>query len=158
MTGGIDEGAAVEEGIGGARATASASVGTEVEPTMAVRNVAVASELEGVPTTRGGSGKIQVTEASIKETLKGSNMKTTQGNVSLSMVKRYVEMLEAGSTVPPLKVAEGNIIVDGNHRYVSGRVAGVDPQTVKGTMSPSQAARVVPVSDTKIDPSDWGGH
>lgn len=42
------------------------------------------------------------------------------------MVQRYVRMLENGSVAPPIKVANG-IIVEGNHRYVAGRLFGVEP-------------------------------
>ncbi|RZJ90369.1 MAG: RHS repeat-associated core domain-containing protein, partial [Chryseobacterium sp.] len=100
---------------------------------------------------------ILVTEDIIVEALQGSNMQTLQGKVSLPMVQRYVKMLENGSTAPPIKVANG-IIVEGNHRYVAGRIFGLEPQQTPYTISPSQSSRAIPMSNTKVDLSDWGGH
>ena len=78
-------------------------------------------------------------------------MQTAQGAVSLPMVQRYVDRLIKGDIAPPIKV-DGNIIVEGNHRYVAGKVFGKLP-----ALSPSQAARVKPMSETKVDTFDWGG-
>ena len=62
-----------------------------------------------------------VNEATIAKALEGSTMKTVQGQVSQPMVERYVRMLEAGKTPPAIQVDAG-VIVNGNHRYVAGRI------------------------------------
>ncbi len=100
---------------------------------------------------------IEVTEASIAKALEGSTMKSLQGEVSLPMVKRYVKMLESGNVAPAIKVADG-VIIEGNHRYVAGRLFGVEPPIVPGTMSPSQANRIVPIQQTKVSLLDFDGH
>ena len=117
------------------------------------------SGMPGMPSSSKWAVKkgIQVTEASIAKALQGSTMKTLQGEVSLPMVQRYVKMLEAGSISPAIKVASG-VIVEGNHRYVAGRLFGVEPAIVPGAMSPSQASRVVPIQQTKVNPVDWDKH
>ncbi|WP_238387938.1 RHS repeat-associated core domain-containing protein, partial [Pararcticibacter amylolyticus] len=96
-----------------------------------------------------------VTAQGIADALEGSTMKTTQGVVSLPVVQRYVNMLDAGSEAPAIKVA-GDVIVEGNHRFVAGRIVGQEPAQVPGTLSPSQASSVKPIQATKVDPVDWG--
>ncbi|MEO1805653.1 MAG: hypothetical protein AAFU33_12625, partial [Bacteroidota bacterium] len=66
---------------------------------------------------------IEVTEDVIRGALKDTDMETLQDVVSLPMVQRYVKKLDDGLTPPPIKV-DGNVIVEGNHRYVAGRVYG----------------------------------
>jgi RHS repeat-associated protein len=100
---------------------------------------------------------IEVTEASIEKALEGSTMQTLQGKVSLPMIQRYVKMLENGLVAPPIKVADG-IIVEGNHRYIAGRLFGVEPAQVPYLVSPSQMNRAVPIQKTIVDLLDWGGH
>jgi RHS repeat-associated protein len=100
---------------------------------------------------------VEVTEANIAKALNGSTMKTAQGAVSQPAVERYVRQLEAGKVPPPISV-DGNVIVDGNHRYVAGRLVGTEPPTTPGTLSPSQAGNVQPIQNTTVDPTDWGNH
>ena len=52
------------------------------------------------------------------------------------MVQDYVRLLESGSKAPAIRVANG-VIIEGNHRYVAGRIFGVDPEILSGTMAPS---------------------
>lgn len=111
----------------------------------------------GILSLFAAKGAVKVTEATIAKALKGSTMKTIQGEVSLPMIERYVKMLESGSVSPPIKVANG-VIIDGNHRYIAGRLFGVEPAVVPGAMSPSQLSRVVPIQKTKVSIVDWGGH
>lgn len=82
-------------------------------------------------------------------------MKTAQGAISRPAVEHYVRRLEAGEVAPAIKV-DGKVIVDGNHRYVAGRLVGKEPTQTVGTLSPSQAGRIQPVQNLKIDPSDRG--
>jgi RHS repeat-associated protein len=97
---------------------------------------------------------LQVSEQSISSALEGSTMKTVQSKVSLPMVQDYVKLLEQGKVAPGIKVAEG-VIVDGNHRYVAGKVLGKVPATTPGTLPPSQIPLIQPVKNLKIDPFDW---
>jgi len=39
--------------------------------------------------------------------------------VSLPAIQRYIDRLNAGEQAPPIKM-DGNVIVDGNHRYIAG--------------------------------------
>lgn len=59
--------------------------------------------------------------------MKDAPLKSQQaGGVSLPRVQQYVDRLLAGETPPAIKV-DGRMIVDGNHRYVAGRVVGHEP-------------------------------
>ncbi|EMI5493172.1 hypothetical protein REJ26_004386, partial [Providencia stuartii] len=98
-----------------------------------------------------------VTSDIIQGALKGDTMQTVQGSVSLPAIQRYVDRLLKGDVAPPIKV-DGNVIVEGNHRYVAGKIVGKIPETVPGTLSPSQAARIKPMSETKVDAFDWGNY
>jgi len=97
---------------------------------------------------------VEVTNETIANALKGSPMQSAQKSVSLPIVQDYVRMLEQGSEAPPIKVA-GNVIIDGNHRYIAGRLVGKEPATVPGTMAPSQAPFVKPIQQVQVDPFDW---
>jgi hypothetical protein len=99
---------------------------------------------------------IAVTEASIAKALEGSTMQTIQAKVSLPMVERYVRMLESGSVAPSIKVADG-VIIEGNHRYIAGRLFGSEPSVVAGSLPASQVSKVVPIQQTVVSPLDWGG-
>ncbi len=108
----------------------------------------------GVP---GAAAKtpLTVNESTIATALEGSTMQTAQGKVSLPVVEAYVRKLEAGEVPPAIRV-DGSVIVEGNHRYVAGRVYGTEPPVAPGTMSPSQAPKVKPIQETVVDPNDWG--
>ncbi|WP_249897346.1 hypothetical protein [Paenibacillus sp. PK3_47] len=71
---------------------------------------------------------MEVTEEHIKEAMKNAPLQTQQRAVSLPAINRYTQRLSDGEAPPPIKV-DNNIIVDGNHRYISGRVSGVDIPT-----------------------------
>ena len=98
-----------------------------------------------------------VNEATIAKALEGSNMQTLQGKVSLPAIERYVRMLEQGKVPPSIKV-EGNVIIDGNHRYIAGRIFGTEPPIAEGSMSLSQGTQVRPIQNTIVDPVDWGNY
>jgi RHS repeat-associated protein len=103
----------------------------------------------GIPTgiTRGS----QVTEQTIRDAMKGAPLQSQQaGGVSLPTVQRYVDKLLSGEVAPAIKV-DGQIIVDGNHRYIAGRILGQEPaiQPWLGGRGP-----VVPWSEIKIS-TEW---
>jgi RHS repeat-associated protein len=94
-----------------------------------------------------------VTEEDVRRAMEGAELKTQQGAVSLPAIQRYVDRLRAGETPPPIRVDDG-IIVDGNHRYVAGRIVGIEPPIQPWTGgSPN---RVVPWPDVTVSPVDWG--
>jgi hypothetical protein len=109
---------------------------------------------EAAPNVAGTAPR-EVTTDTIQAALQGSTMQTAQGSVSIPVVERYVRLLEAGSSAPPITTA-GETIIDGHHTYIAGRVFGVEPPQIPGTLSPSQAPRVRSILEINLDPTDWG--
>ncbi|HSO00225.1 MAG TPA: hypothetical protein VLS89_18160, partial [Candidatus Nanopelagicales bacterium] len=88
------------------------------------KGAAAGAATSGAPSIAKGS---QVTEQSIRETMKDAPLSSQQaGGVSLPTVQRYVDKLLSGEVAPPIKV-DGRMIVDGNHRYIAGRILGQEP-------------------------------
>lgn len=104
---------------------------------------------------RGPRAPINVTDDVIREAMKDAPYKSQQiGGISRPLVEEYVRKLEAGEVPPPIKVDQScGIIVDGNHRYVAGRIFGQHPpiQPYSGGRPP----RVVPWEELPIDPKPW---
>lgn len=70
----------------------------------------------------------EVTEQLIREVMKDAPLKSQQDyGVSLPVIQEYVDKLLAGQ-VPPAIHVEGQIIVNGNHRYIAGRIVGREPE------------------------------
>lgn len=114
-------------------------------------------KMKGTTVTTSVDEAIVVNQTTVSQALEGSPMKTTQGKVSGPMVERYVERLQNGEKPPAIKVAEGNVIVDGNHRYVAGRLTGKMPDEIPGVLSSSQKSKISPIQHTVVDVVDWGG-
>jgi hypothetical protein len=74
-----------------------------------------------------------VTPEIIQQSLKGDKTISAQDGVSLPMIQRYVDRLLKGDVAPPIKM-DGNVIVDGNHRYIAAKILGresaVDPDVL----------------------------
>jgi len=86
--------------------------------------------------------------------MKDAPLKTQQdGGISMPAIQRYVTRLENGEIPPPIKVDKG-IIVDGNHRYVAGRVFGKEPEQVPWVGGRPNNA--IDWSEIPISPVDWG--
>ena len=76
-------------------------------------------------------------------------MLTLQPTVSASAVQSWVNEIEAGAPVPPIQV-DGNVIVDGNHRYIAGMLCG-KPAPIQPWTAPLTRPRV-PMRDLQIQP------
>jgi hypothetical protein len=105
------------------------------------------------PPVPAKDGKVVVTEQMIRDSVKGAPLKTQQkGGVSIPRIQEYVDRLNKGEQPPSIKVDDG-IIVDGNHRYIAGRIAGKEcPNQPWAGGNPN---RVIPWEDLKIDPNPW---
>lgn len=51
---------------------------------------------------------------------------------------------------------DGNVIIDGNHRYIAAKILGRNPEVAPGILSSSKVSQTRPVSDVKVDLIDWG--
>jgi len=99
-----------------------------------------------------GSNNIVVTEELIREVMKDASLKTKQGSISLPMIQDYVNRVLAGETnMPPIRV-DGDVIVDGNHRYITSMITGVDLETQQWT---GNSKPIIDWADVYIDIIDW---
>lgn len=94
----------------------------------------------------------EITEATVRAAMKNAPLKSQQQSVSLPTIRKYTKMAQSGSKPPPIKVDNG-IIVEGNHRYIAGRIAGKEP-AVQPWLG-GRPDRVVPWDKIKIDPVEW---
>jgi RHS repeat-associated protein len=95
----------------------------------------------------------QVTESMIREAMQGAELTSQQpGGISLPRVQTYVDRLLAGEKPGPINVDNG-FIIDGNHRYVAGRIVGQEPP-----IQPWAGARpsnATPWDKIPISPEVW---
>lgn len=97
---------------------------------------------------------IIVTEDIIRQAMKDAHLKTQQEfGVNMPAIQRYVTRLENGEIPPPVKVDNG-IIVDGNHRYIAGRIFGKEPEQT--SWFGGKPEKAIEWSELKIDTVDWG--
>ncbi|MEQ1950424.1 hypothetical protein [Mesorhizobium sp. CN2-181] len=94
----------------------------------------------------------EITEETVRQAMKGATLKTQQGRVSLPTIRKYVDMLKSGSKPPPIRVDEG-IIVEGNHRYIAGRIYKQEPPIQP--WAGGRPDRVVPWEKVEIDKAEW---
>ena len=96
--------------------------------------------------------KIIVTDELIRDVMRDAPLKTKQGSVCVPMIQEYVNRVLAGETdMPPIKVAD-DVIVDGNHRYITSRITGIDVESIAwiGNSKP-----IISWMDVILDPVDW---
>jgi len=91
----------------------------------------------------------------VEEALRCDLALGAQGAVSLPAIQRYVDRLLAGENPPSIKM-DGDVIVDGNHRYIASRLLGRDVQVTAGVLPSSMKGNVKLVSQIKVDYTDWG--
>lgn len=85
--------------------------------------------------------------------MKNAPLNSQQRNgVSLPKVQEYVDMIRTGKQTPPNKV-DGNMIVDGNHTYIAGRICGVEPPV--RPWAGGRPIGVAPWINIPIDPTPW---
>lgn len=92
------------------------------------------------------------TAANIKIAVRNSEMKTMQPSVSAPGVQTYVDMIEKGLLPPPIET-DGDVIVDGNHRYIAGLLCKVEVGRIPAT-APLTYPRY-PIRLIRVDELDW---
>ena len=81
-------------------------------------------------------------------------MKLCTNKIIITIIQNYVNRILAGETdIPPIK-ADGNIIVDGNHRYISSRITDTPINTTQ--WSGGNPNRVISWMHIKLDTFNWG--
>ncbi|QEO77445.1 filamentous hemagglutinin N-terminal domain-containing protein [Pseudomonas brassicacearum] len=96
-----------------------------------------------------------VTPEIIQKALHGDSTISAQNFVSLPAIQRYVDRLLAGDIAPAIKM-DGNVIVDGNHRYIAAKILGLEPDVVPWVLPPNKVGMTKPIFDVKVDLADWG--
>lgn len=84
--------------------------------------------------------------------MRDAPLKTKQASVCVPMIQEYVNRVLAGETdMPPIKVAD-DVIVDGNHRYITSRITGIDVESIAwiGNSKP-----IISWMDVILDPVEW---
>jgi hypothetical protein len=94
----------------------------------------------------------EITEETVRAAMKGAPLKSQQARVSLPTIRKYAQMLREGKVPPAIKVDQG-IIVEGNHRYIAGRICGKDPPIQP--WAGGRPAQVVPWEKILIDAAEW---
>jgi hypothetical protein len=94
----------------------------------------------------------EITEETVRAAMKGAPLKSQQSSVSLPTIRKYVQMLQEGKVPPAIKVDQG-MIVEGNHRYIAGRIFGKDPPIQP--WAGGRPAWAVPWDKIKVDTAEW---
>lgn len=95
----------------------------------------------------------QVTEQVIRAAMKDAPLASQQARgISLPRVQEYVDKLLAGEAAPAIKV-DGRMIVDGNYRYIAGKVLGQEPPIQP--WAGGRPERLVPWDTIPINPEPW---
>ena len=89
------------------------------------------------------------TPENIRVALQQSKLKTLNVSVSAAVVQAYVDSIEAGNQLAGIKV-DGDVIVDGNHRYIAALLCNMLPPTRPGTKPLS--AVPIPIQQLRIEP------
>ncbi|MHA6572571.1 ParB N-terminal domain-containing protein [Pseudomonas yamanorum] len=95
-----------------------------------------------------------VTPETIQKALSGDKTISAQDGVSLPMIQRYVDRLLNGDVAPPIKM-DGDVIVDGNHRYIASKILGREPTVDPGVLTDYKASKKRPTVNLEISPLDW---
>jgi hypothetical protein len=91
----------------------------------------------------------QATPENIQAVLQSSSMRTLQGSVSASAIQGMVNTIQSGGSLPPIQV-DGNVIVEGNHRYIAGLLCAM-PVPMQPWTAPLTKPSI-PVRNLQITP------
>lgn len=80
--------------------------------------------------------------------------KSAQDNISLPMIQNYVDLLLKGQIAPAIKM-DGDVIVDGNHRYIAAKILGREVKVDPGVLTSYKESKVKPMADLKITPNEY---
>jgi len=101
---------------------------------------------------KAAAKEVEITEATVRAAMKDAPLKSQQERVSLPTIRKYVQMLREGKVPPAIHVDQG-MIVEGNHRYIAGRIFGKDPPI--RPWAGGRPAWAVPWEKIVIDTAEW---
>lgn len=94
-----------------------------------------------------------ITEDVIINEMKDAPLKIQQKSVSIPVIQNYVDRVLLGETnLLKIKV-DGDIIVDGNHRYITSRITGIDVD-IQDWIG-RNPDKVISWTDVILDSFDW---
>ncbi len=79
-------------------------------------------------------------------------LRPTQKAISAPKILRNLQLLADGSEAPAIQIS-GDMIIEGHHRYVAGKIHGWEPKTVPGNAT--SATNVTTWKNVITDPADW---
>ena len=88
----------------------------------------------------------------LKNNMGADDMQPTQRAICAPKVQRNMMLLSQGSAAPPIQVAN-NMIIEGHHRYVAGKIYGQLPDIAPGIAI--SATVVTRWRDIHVDAADW---
>ena len=95
------------------------------------------------------------TPQNIRTVLSSSTYQTLQMSVSAPVIQVFANRIENGQNPPPITI-DGNIIVDGNHRYIAALLCGRSVAANQGTAPLTRKQLAIPISQIRIDLVDYG--
>lgn len=111
----------------------------------------------GIAAARGGGTAVKaakgvktgadITDDIIKAALKNDRTMASQDAVSLDTVRKYYDQLSTSKS-PSIKM-DGNVITDGHHRYIAGKIKGQLPDVDGGVLTSAKKTKVKPISEIK---------
>ena len=101
----------------------------------------------------GGTDSVRTNERMIRNAMRDAPLLSQQaGGISLPRVQQYLDRLLAGELPPAIKV-DGNMIVEGNHRYVAARIVG-HRLAIQPWLG-GRPANAIPWAELRIDQNFW---
>jgi RHS repeat-associated protein len=113
----------------------------------------VVEAVEQVLITKEKTQAINVTAELIQKVVEGCTYRCQQTNVSIPVIQNYVNRSLSGE-IPPAIRMEGNVLVDGVHRFIAGLITGT-PAPIQSWIAP-RSATLYDISRIYGDPTDWG--
>ncbi|WP_248129177.1 filamentous hemagglutinin N-terminal domain-containing protein [Pseudomonas sp. W2Aug9] len=153
-------GVGIVDGALQAASNAAGEAGVDIAPETVGMLSKWTAMLFGVKKAGGANAKPLVTKGSdvtpeiIQKALRDDKTISAQDGVSLPMIQRYVDRLLKGDVAPPIKM-DGNVIVDGNHRYIAAKILGKEPEIDPGVLTSYKASKKRPTVNLEISPLDW---
>lgn len=99
--------------------------GLGTSPLKSATDIAL-KELEGLVATvarHNAALDSPVTVARVREVIRGASGRTVNEFIDYPKVKRYAEAMSKGVQFPPINMS-GDVIIDGNHRWVAAQLTG----------------------------------
>jgi hypothetical protein len=120
--------------------------GRDIGPAIPIAGIA--GSLRSIGTKALVKRGSDITQEVIQTALRNDTVMASQRAVDLSLVQKYFDQLLV-SPAPNIKMV-GNVVTDGHHRYIAGKIFGQMPGVDPGVLTNASKANVVPFYLMKI--------